>query len=218
MRWETFSKRIPGFTPKDLQDIKVAFDLMYDTHDGERRDDNRPYRHHPIGSALDAYAMGERDPEVICAILAHDVLESAKKLGKPLTLRDLEEKVGPSTACRVRWMTKEGHTDRARASSWKTFRDCKDHKTYKAKACERLNNVRSFKLMKAKPGETKHQRIRRKVNETVKEFSPIMAWLETDVETRSFPSEQARAKERAIIKNIRLAFERELRVYSVKFK
>lgn len=218
MRWEKFHERIQeGFSLEDLHEIEKAFIVMETTHDGERRDDNRPYRYHPIESALDAYTMGERDHEVMCAILAHDVLESAKKLGKPITIRDLEKTLGEATACRVSWMTKDGHTEQARAKSWQRFRACKDHKTFKAKSYERLNNVKSFGEMKAKPNETKRSRIKRKVSETVREFSPIIAWLEADVETRSFSSEAARRKERTLIKNIRREFERRLLCYGVRF-
>lgn len=218
MKWDTFQKRIQdGSTSEGLHEIKNAFDLMESTHDGERRDDNRPYRLHPIEATIGAHDLGERDPEVLAAILGHDTLESAKKLGKPVTTQVLEQKLGTATACRVSWMTKEGHTDEARAKHWQHFRACKDHKAYKAKSFERLDNVKSFSSMKGKPGETKRERIRRKVKETVREFAPIIAWLEADVEIRSFGTEEARNAERMLIRNLREAFRHELGKYGAKF-
>jgi (p)ppGpp synthase/HD superfamily hydrolase len=218
MKWNTFRAHIKiGFTPLELRAIRKAYVEMEEAHEGETRDAGGPYKIHPIESALSAYDMGERDVEVIVAILMHDILESSHDYGKGITSRDLEKRHGGLAACRVQWMTKFEHTEKHRQSHWEYFRKCRDHKVYKAKCYERLNNVTSFSQMKAKPHETKKARIERKVRETVREFVPIVKWLLADVEVRAFKSEEQRSKERDLIQNIAASFKRELAPYNVAF-
>lgn len=218
MKWNIFRAHIKeGFTLLELRAIKRAYLEMEEAHRDEIRDDGKPYILHPIESVLEAYAFGERDVEVMVAILMHDVLESAQDFGKTLTALDLEMRHGIPAACRVQWMTKTEHTKEHRLVHWQNFRKCKDRKVYKAKCYERLNNVSSFSHMKAKKNESKEQRIKRKVNETIREFVPLVTWLLADVEVRSFPNELARDKERHLIKNIRSAFSAGLARYNARF-
>lgn len=219
MKWKTFHAHIQeGFTPQGLRLIKRSFFAMDNAHDGEFRDDGRPYRVHLIDSFDRAYNMGERDPEVQAAILTHDMLESLETLGRPITVLKLVSQIGSPTACRVSWMTKRKPMVDQHVEYWLPLRGSKDHRTLKAKCYERQDNITTFKDMKAKPGETKKMRIRRKLDETVREFVPIVNWLLADVELRNFDSEESRNKERALINNIRRGFEYELGKYGRKFE
>lgn len=219
MDWETVHAHIQeGIPPQGLRLIKQSFMTMDMAHDGEFRDDGRPYRGHPIDSFVRAYNMGERDPEVLAAILSHDVLESSKSLGKPMTVLELETYIGAATACRTSWMTKRDHSNNSHVVYWTTLRSCRDHKTLKAKCYERADNVSTFGEMKAKGKETQGMRIKRKLDETVREFVPIVNWLLADVEVRSFKSEEARNEERVLVKKIRCDFEQELAKYGRKFE
>ena len=219
MNWKIFHAHIQdGFTPQGLRLIKRSFVTMHNAHDGELRDDGRPYRTHPTDSFIRAYDMGERDPEVLSSILTHDVLESLKKIGRPITVLKLGSKIGMPTACRVSWMTKEKPMVNPHTEYWLPLRGCGDHKTLKAKSYERQDNILTFKDMKAKPGETQKIRIKRKLDETVREFVPIVNWLLADVELRNFDNEESRNKERTLINNIRRGFEYELGKYGRKFE
>ncbi|HCC06050.1 TPA: hypothetical protein DEP94_01655 [Candidatus Nomurabacteria bacterium] len=219
MNWKTVRVHIQkGIPPQGMDLVKNSFVIMDVTHDGETRDDGKPYRDHPVRSLFIAYDMGEWDPEVLAAILSHDVLESSKSLGKPMTVLELETHVGTATACRTSWMTKKDHTTNSHVVYWSSLRCCRDHKTLKAKSYERLDNVSTFGKMKAKGKETREMRIKRKLDETVREFVPIVNWLLADLEIRAFKSEDARDKERILVKKIRHAFEQELAKYGRKFE
>ena len=219
MEWKTFRVHIQdGITENGLHTIRRAFVLVDYAHDGELRDGGKPYKDHPIEATLDGYDIGERDPETLAATVAHDVLESARKLGRPLTLENLEKKTDVATACRISWMTKEGHDMFSRSDHWKNFLACKDRKTFKAKCYDRLNNVKSFDDMKPKGKESKERRIKRKVTETVEVFSRVLAWLEADVEVRSFKTKAERDAERHLIANIRKAFNEGLAPYGARLR
>ena len=160
MNWKTVRVHIQkGIPPQGMDLVKNSFVIMDVTHDGETRDDGKPYRDHPVRSLFIAYDMGEWDPEVLAAILSHDVLESSKSLGKPMTVLELETHVGTATACRTSWMTKKDHTTNSHVVYWSSLRCCRDHKTLKAKSYERLDNVSTFGKMKAKGKETREMRI-----------------------------------------------------------
>jgi len=219
MDWKILHAHIQeGSTPQGLHLIRRSFVAMDNAHDGEFRDDGRPYRVHLTDSFTRAYDMGERDPEVLATILTHDILESLKKLSKPMTVIELGSQIGMSTACRVSWMTKKKPMADPHTEYWLPMRGCKDHKTLKAKCYERQDNISTFKDMKAKPNESKETRIRRKLDETIREFVPIVNWLLADIEIRAFKNEKARNDERVLVNNIRRGFEYELGKYGRKFE
>ena len=74
---------------KDKKDIRKAFNLAMDAHQGVRRKSGEPYIYHPLAVAhISAKEIGLGATSIVCALL-HDVVEDTE-----YTLEDIDRKFG----------------------------------------------------------------------------------------------------------------------------
>lgn len=80
--WITFKDRLKGFAPTARARIDDAYDFAKTAHRGQARESGEEYFEHARGSAI--IALDEcriKDPDVIIAILIHDVAEDSVLMG-----------------------------------------------------------------------------------------------------------------------------------------
>jgi guanosine-3',5'-bis(diphosphate) 3'-pyrophosphohydrolase len=151
--------------------VARAFDLMLQSHEGQRRDDGTTYAAHPMRVALIlARELGIRDPPAICAALLHDVLEdrkgvSADELGRsfgPEVARMVETVTKPYRPGRPHREVNEAYFPRLRAA---------DELTRTVKLADRLDNVRDL------PTSPYRRKRRRIIEETRAFYLPLARGL-----------------------------------------
>ena len=88
------------FNPKDLEDIRKAYDFMVQKHEGQFRKSGEPYFHHPVEVAY-ILASLQAGPSTIISGLLHDVVEDTDT-----TIEDIEKIWGSDIAKIVDSLTK----------------------------------------------------------------------------------------------------------------
>jgi GTP diphosphokinase / guanosine-3',5'-bis(diphosphate) 3'-diphosphatase len=166
--------------------IDDAYDVAFEAHAPQKRDNGEPYITHPLAVAtiLAGYRL---DSASIVTALLHDVIEDT-----PVTLAAVQKRFGPEVAGLVDGVTKltrlELQSDRTKQAE--NFRKLvlamsKDIRVLIVKLADRLHNMRTIGAVSTAP---RRQRIAR---ETMEIYAPLaerigMEAVKTELQTRSF--------------------------------
>ncbi|MER7275076.1 HD domain-containing protein [Dactylosporangium sp. NPDC000244] len=128
-----FADRLP---PPTLATLDAAVAFAVERHGDQRRPAGEPYVEHLL-EALEVLveAVGERDPDTLCAAVLHDVVEDT-----PTTLDEVRERFGPRVAELVGWVTKQGDREAYLAA----LRDAPDA-ALAVKLADRVSNVQRLR-------------------------------------------------------------------------
>ncbi|WP_433613740.1 HD domain-containing protein [Dactylosporangium sp. CA-139114] len=128
-----FADRLP---PPTLAVLDAAVAFAAERHGDQRRPAGEPYVEHLL-EALEVLveAVGERDPDTLCAAVLHDVVEDT-----PTTLDEVRERFGPRVAELVGWVTKQGDREEYLAA----LRDAPDA-ALAVKLADRVSNVQRLR-------------------------------------------------------------------------
>lgn len=134
---------------KDKKDIRKAFNLAMDAHQGVRRKSGEPYIYHPLAVAhISAKEIGLGATSIVCALL-HDVVEDTE-----YTLEDIDRKFGSKVARIIDGLTKiEDMFDKNLSLQAENFRKMlltlsDDVRVILIKLADRLHNMRTLSAMK----------------------------------------------------------------------
>lgn len=98
--FQPLEEKLSYMSPKDLEEVKLAYAIAYEGHDGQTRSSGLPYITHPVAVA-GILADLTLDVESIQAALLHDVIEDTK-----FTYDDLARLFGENVAYIVNGVTK----------------------------------------------------------------------------------------------------------------
>ena len=135
--------------PDSVEVIRAAVEFATRAHEGQTRDEGDPYVIHPIRAALFMIEeMEERDPNVIAAILLHDVVEDTSA-----TLEEIRQKFGDRVARLVESVTRpraklETEEDKLKTkpAAYQKILHASDE-TIRIKAADLLDNMRSWEMV-----------------------------------------------------------------------
>lgn len=151
---------IKSFSERDKDEILKAYKLARVSHQKQKRDEGTPYIIHPLQMASNLIEeLGVKDYEVICASLLHDVVEDTS-----LKLSEIKENFGPRVEKLIRNLTrdKKGETNNNKYDNkYKYFLKVMkmDKEAKQIKACDYLDNVRSWPFIpKNHPSTKKFER------------------------------------------------------------
>jgi guanosine-3',5'-bis(diphosphate) 3'-pyrophosphohydrolase len=203
----------PLFGRSDILKIKAVYIFADKAHAGQIRDDGSPYITHPVRSVIIAIEAGERDIEVLMAILLHDVYEETANSRYPKKFEHVRENFGQHLAYRVHVLTKYDHSPQGKILYWQGMRKCADHGVKKGKLADRIDNIETLDEVKDE------SRKKRKLQETVDEFIPILTWLANDIQVKNYKLELERHAELAIVRNLYLRLKRTVEgKYNIPFR
>jgi guanosine-3',5'-bis(diphosphate) 3'-pyrophosphohydrolase len=138
-----------SLAPAALEAVEQAAIAALRWHGDQRRPTGVPYAEHLL-EALEVAVRGagETDPEVLSAVLLHDVVEDTGA-----TVRDVEERFGPRVAELVDWVTKPPAGDAgrqakraAKAAYLRRLRDAPPEAVL-VKLADRASNVQRLEQM-----------------------------------------------------------------------
>lgn len=138
---------LQGRPPRELEQIKRAYQIAERAHHGQRRDEGSPYIEHPLRVALILVNEVKRtEPDLVCAALLHDVVEDT-----PVTLAEIQEICGDTVAHFVELLTKEKISDpEAKRQATRRYLQriaADSHEVLLLKLADRLDNLRSVALI-----------------------------------------------------------------------
>ena len=148
-RYKGLLKACRPFVDKQgRKEIRKAFNLALNSHEGMRRKSGEPYIFHPIAVArIVAEEVGLGTTSIICALL-HDVVEDTE-----ITLEDIESLFGKKAANIIDGLTKIDKVDPATESMQaENFRKilltiADDVRVILIKIADRLHNMRTLESM-----------------------------------------------------------------------
>jgi guanosine-3',5'-bis(diphosphate) 3'-pyrophosphohydrolase len=184
------------FSLEDIKRLETAYAFAYRAHTGKFRDGGSPYITHPVESVIIAIEAGERDVDILIALLLHDVYEETADKRYPITFHHVHKAFGQLVAYRVHVMTKYDHSERGRVTYWSTVHKCADHGVKKAKISDRTHNIETLE------GIREEERRKWKIEETVREFVPMLTWLANDTMIKTYKTELERHAELTITRNL----------------
>jgi len=157
----------PNLEPGDKKEIREAFALAMEAHNGMRRKSGEAYIFHPLEVAnICAKEIGLGKTAIICALL-HDVVEDTD-----VTLEDIESKFGHGVANIIDGLTKiEGVVGKTNSIQAENFRKilltlADDVRVILIKLADRLHNMRTLEAM----GRNNQLKI---ASETLVLFAPL---------------------------------------------
>ncbi len=144
--YKKLEKKIIDTAPNmDLNRIRSAFEMAFESHKGQKRKDGSPYATHVLAAAEIIVEMGLDEDSVVSAIL-HDVIEDC-----PVTYEDISKKFGPDVADIVDGVTKLTRVNFAdkEDEQMENMRKmlmamCKDIRVILIKLADRLHNMRTM--------------------------------------------------------------------------
>jgi GTP pyrophosphokinase len=179
----------------DPANLTAAYDVAFQAHEAQTRDNGEPYITHPLAVAniLAGYRL---DSSSIITALLHDVIEDTS-----VTLASVQKRFGGEVAGLVDGVTKltrlELQSDRTKQAE--NFRKLvlamsKDIRVLIVKLADRLHNMRTIGAV-AKP-----ERRARIARETMEIYAPLaerigMESVKTELQTRSFAELDSEAYE-----------------------
>ncbi|QIW14951.1 bifunctional GTP diphosphokinase/guanosine-3',5'-bis(diphosphate) 3'-diphosphatase [Pasteurellaceae bacterium RH1A] len=166
--FEPLNCLIQGYLPQaSIAQVKAAFELARDAHEGQFRSSGEPYITHPVAVAC-IIAELKLDHEAVMAALLHDVIEDT-----PCTEEELTEKFGASVAEIVQGVSKLDKLKfRTRQEAQvENFRKMilamtKDIRVVLIKLADRTHNMQTLGALRP----DKRQRI---AKETLEIYSPL---------------------------------------------
>ena len=165
------------FNPKDLEDIRKAYDFMVQKHEGQFRKSGEPYYHHPVEVAY-ILASLQAGPSTIISGLLHDVVEDTDT-----TIEDIEKIWGSDIAKIVDSLTKIQRLKLSKIESEEFEAEdhrkiligmAKDIRVILIKLADRLHNLRTL-------GSLSKERQIALSEETLEVFVPIAHRLGLDL-------------------------------------
>ena len=165
------------FNPKDLEDIRKAYDFMVQKHEGQFRKSGEPYFHHPVEVAY-ILASLQAGPSTIISGLLHDVVEDTDT-----TIEDIEKIWGSDIAKIVDSLTKIQRLKLSKIESEEFEAEdhrkiligmAKDIRVILIKLADRLHNLRTL-------GSLSKERQIALSEETLEVFVPIAHRLGLDL-------------------------------------
>jgi GTP pyrophosphokinase len=176
------------YNPPDEQgalQVRQAYAIAYEAHDGQKRASGEPYIDHPVAVAHILIDLG-LDADTIAAALLHDVVEDTA-----ITLPQVEQLFGHDVAHLVDGVTKltvlENQTkEDAQANTYRKMfiAMADDPRVILVKLADRLHNMRTISVMKPESQQ-------RNARETLDIYAPLAnrlgIWqLKWELEDRSF--------------------------------
>lgn len=152
---------------EDIDQIRKAYAIAHEAHDGQFRRSGEPYIIHPVQVATILYNLG-MDSESMIAALLHDVVEDTE-----LTKEDVKKDFGEDVAELVEGVTKLGKVplftkeeQQAENVRKMLMAMSQDIRVIIIKLADRIHNMRTLAFMKP------HKR-REKAQETLEIYAPI---------------------------------------------
>lgn len=173
------------FSEQGILQVRQAYAIAYEAHDGQRRASGEPYIDHPVAVAHILIDLG-LDPDTIAAALLHDVVEDTA-----ITLDQVGQLFGSDVAHLVDGVTKltvlENQTkEDAQAGTYRKMfiAMADDPRVVLVKLADRLHNMRTIGAMSAESQ-------RRNARETLDIYAPLAhrlgIWqIKWELEDRSF--------------------------------
>ncbi len=156
-----------SYSEEELANVKKAYDLASNAHEGQKRLSGEPYIMHPLNVAIILSKLGMDDASVIAAIL-HDTVEDTK-----MTYNDVKSAFGETVADLVEGVTKIGKVplqtkeeQQAENIRKMLLAMSRDIRVIIIKLADRLHNMRTLMF---KP----EQRRREIALETIEIYAPI---------------------------------------------
>ena len=164
-------KKIASYNPKELDRVKMAFEVARMMHNGQYRESGEPYIIHPLNVTY-ILANMHADGDTLCAGMLHDTLEDTN-----LTYEDLRAIFGESVAMLVEGVTNfnkedfRNRKDRDSADTRKIIQGVtKDARIIIIKLADRLHNMRTL-------GYKNSEKQIEKSIETMEIFIPLAYYL-----------------------------------------
>ena len=155
------------YSEEELADVRKAYELAAQAHEGQKRLSGEPYIMHPLNVAIILSKLGMDDASVIAAIL-HDTVEDTK-----MTYNDVKAAFGQTVADLVEGVTKIGKVplqtkeeQQAENIRKMLLAMSRDIRVIIIKLADRLHNMRTLMF---KP----EQRRREIALETIEIYAPI---------------------------------------------
>ena len=154
-------------TASELRDVKKAYKIAGDAHEGQKRLSGEPYIMHPLSVAIILASLGMDEASIIAAIL-HDTVEDTK-----MTNADVRAEFGETIAELVEGVTKIGKVSlqtkeeqQAENIRKMLMAMSRDIRVIIIKLADRLHNMRTL-MFKSE------QRRREIALETIEIYAPI---------------------------------------------
>lgn len=149
LQQKTLKRLLLEYFPDTVGMIDAALRVAEHAHGAQKRDDGDPYVIHPIRVARFLIEeMQERNPDVVCAGLLHDVVEDTNT-----TLDQIRDQFGDRVTQLVDSVTRARAAseteEEKRASKPLTYQKTIDHgsqETLRIKAADILDNMRSWEI------------------------------------------------------------------------
>ena len=143
--FHTMEQRV---TPKEMEQIKAAYQLAHEAHKGQTRKTGEPYIIHPIAVARIVAEELMLGANPVIAAFLHDVVEDT-----PHTVEDIEKQFGEDVAFLVRVVTKQKKEHYEMSKQLDNFKQMLDSVHYDIRAiliklADRLHNMRTLDSMK----------------------------------------------------------------------
>jgi len=143
---KNFLDCISRLSQSDKRRILRAYEMAKDYHSNQKRDEGGPYVLHCLRVAICLIKdLGIKDCDVICAALLHDSVEDTD-----LKLSEIRKKFGRKVSKLVENLTKEELPEETESNKYErkyqrfSVLMKKDHHTRAIKACDWLDNMRSW--------------------------------------------------------------------------
>lgn len=159
---EKYFRRLFEFLEDEYSCVKIqeALLLAKKAHEQQFRDEGAPYVIHPIRAACTLLELGITSPDVISAMLLHDVVEDT---GIPID--EIKKRFGKHTAILVQNVTRprplhetEKVKKEAKIKKYQEYL-LSDHETRLIKCADMLDNIRSWSVIpKSHPSRKKFAR------------------------------------------------------------
>ncbi len=184
--FESLNQLIQRYLPEEqIQQLKQAYIVARDAHEGQSRSSGEPYITHPVAVSCILAEM-KLDYETLMAALLHDVIEDT-----PITYQELEQQFGKSVAELVEGVSKLDKLkfrDKKEAQA-ENFRKMimamvQDIRVILIKLADRTHNMRTL-------GALRPDKRRRIARETLEIYSPLahrlgIHHLKTELEELGF--------------------------------
>lgn len=143
--FHTMEQRV---TPKEMEQIKAAYQLAHEAHKEQTRKTGEPYIIHPIAVARIVAEELMLGANPVIAAFLHDVVEDT-----PHTVEDIEKQFGEDVAFLVRVVTKQKKEHYEMSKQLDNFKQMLDSVHYDIRAiliklADRLHNMRTLDSMK----------------------------------------------------------------------
>lgn len=138
LNFEYLIERVtPKLDPEDVAQVYRAYEVAYDAHNGQTRDEGTPYIVHPVRVAVSIVdELSLYSPALVCSALLHDVIEDSD-----ITRDDVAQMFGQQIAEIVWLLTK---IEDVSLTQYLANIEAASHTGAPiVKLCDRLDNLRS---------------------------------------------------------------------------